>query len=160
MKRAIEVRPATPEDAATLARLNDFVHALHVNERPDVFHPPSSAEELVSLFGSFLARENALAFVADSSEGPVGYVTATIHQRPGDVLTHPRSFVFLEHIAIDPAVARTGVGAALVESVRVAGKDAGCTSLLTDVWDFNRPALAFFGASGLAPMRHWLEQPL
>ncbi|MFG1957109.1 GNAT family N-acetyltransferase [Nonomuraea sp. NPDC049028] len=160
MTKSVRVRPATPDDAATLTQLNDFVHTLHVNERPDIFRPPSSAEELVSLFSSFLARENALAFIADSSEGPVGYVMATMHKRPGDALTQPRSFVFVEHIAVDPAMARTGVGSALVESVRVAGKEAGCSSLLTDVWDFNKRALAFFGASGLAPMRHWLEQPL
>ena len=160
MIRSVKVRPATSDDAATLAQLNDFVHAPHVNERPDIFRAPSSAEDLVSLFSAFLARENTLAFIADSPEHPVGYVTATIHKRPGDALVRPRSFVFVEHIAVDPIMARTGVGTALVESIRVAGKEAGCTSLLTDVWDFNKRALAFFEAAGLVHMRHWLEQPL
>ncbi|NBE93117.1 GNAT family N-acetyltransferase [Nonomuraea sp. KC401] len=65
----------------------------------------------------------------------------------------------LEHLAVDPDVVRTGIGAALVEAVRTAGKEAGCASLVTDVWNFNDGALAFFDALGLTPMRHWLERP-
>lgn len=154
------VRPATQEDAAVLARLNGFVHGLHVEGRPDVFQPPSDEEELASRFRDFLAGEDVLAFVAEAEARPVGYVTATIHRSPGGVLTRPRSFAFVEHIAVDPEHAREGIGAALVEAVRAAGKDAGCTSVLTDVWDFNKTALAFFDGLGFVPMRHWLERSL
>jgi ribosomal protein S18 acetylase RimI-like enzyme len=134
---------------------------LHVGARPDVFQPSSDVEELIPIFSGFLAREGAIAFVAESEEGvPVGYVTAMIHHRPADALMHARSFVFIEHIAVDPTVARMGVGSALVESVRGVGVEAGCTSLLTDVWDFNKKALAFFEGQGLGRMRHWLEQRL
>lgn len=156
------VRPATQEDVAVLARLNGFVHGPHVEGRPDFFQPPSDKEKLASLFHDFLSGEDALAFIAEAEEEarPVGYVTATIHHNPGSVLTRPRSFAFVEHIAVDPEHAREGIGAALVEAVRTAGKDAGCTTVLTDVWDFNKTALAFFDGLGFVPMRHWLERSL
>ncbi|MEV5496711.1 hypothetical protein AB0M50_15085 [Nonomuraea fuscirosea] len=49
----------------------------------------------------------------------------------------------------------------LVEAVRAAGSEAGWTSLITDVWDFIKEALAFFGeGQGLGPMRHRLEAKL
>ncbi|NUW38354.1 GNAT family N-acetyltransferase [Nonomuraea sp. SMC257] len=160
MTKPVQIRPATPADAATLAELNDFVHALHVENRPDFFRAPSSAEELVPTFRAFLEREDTLGFVADSAGRAVGYVTATVRRHPGDALMQPRSVVFVDHIAVDPALARSGVGRALVESVRAAGKEAGCTRLMTDVWAFNERALAFFEAAGLSRMTYWLEQPL
>ncbi|GAA2210320.1 GNAT family N-acetyltransferase [Nonomuraea monospora] len=154
------IRPAATADAATLARLNDFVHALHVEHRPDVFHPPAAEAELADRFRDFLGREDTLAFVAEVDARPIGYVAATIHRNPGGVLNRPRRFVMIEHIVVDTWHARTGVGAALVEAVRVGGREAGCTAVVTDVWDFNGPAQAFFAALGFGPMRRWLEQPL
>ncbi|MEV4170093.1 GNAT family N-acetyltransferase [Nonomuraea sp. NPDC049709] len=157
----IRVRPAAQEDAAVLAELNAFVHDLHVEERPDVFRTATGADELRTLFRSFLARESSLAYLAESGGRAIGYVTATVHRRAGDVLTRPRNFAAIEHIAVDPAAARVGAGSALVEAVRVAAREAGCTSLVTDVWAFNKAAPAFFeDGLGFAPMRHWLEQGL
>ncbi|MEU8356350.1 GNAT family N-acetyltransferase [Nonomuraea sp. NPDC048882] len=157
-----QVRLAGREDAGVLAQLNQFVHGLHGAARPDVFRPAPAVEELTPIFSGFLAREGAIAFIAELGDGtPVGYITATIHDRPADALMHARSFVFVEHIAVNPQVARTRVGSVLVEAVRVAGLEAGCTSLITDVWDFNTQALAFFGeGQRLRPMRHWLEAKL
>ncbi|TDC02887.1 N-acetyltransferase [Nonomuraea longispora] len=76
-----------------------------------------------------MERENALAFIARSSDEAVGYATATLHERSGDVLARPRSFVALEHLAVDPGVVRTRIGTALVEAARTAGKEAGCSGL-------------------------------
>ncbi|NUW45402.1 GNAT family N-acetyltransferase [Nonomuraea rhodomycinica] len=160
MTKPVRVRPATPADAATLAELNDFVHALHVENRPDFFRTPSSADELVPIFRAFLEREDTFGFVAESAGRAVGYVTATVRRHPGDALVHPRNVIFVDHIAVDPALARAGVGTALVESVRAAGREVGCTRMMTDVWAFNERALAFFESAGLARMTYWLEQPL
>ncbi|GAA3696403.1 GNAT family N-acetyltransferase [Nonomuraea antimicrobica] len=155
------VRPATERDAAVLAELNRFVHALHVEARPDVFRTAASETgELAAIFASFLAGDDTLAYVAEVRGRPAGYVTAVVHRRPGDEMTRARSFVSVEHLAVDPGVARGGVGTALVEAVRTAGREAGCTAVLTDVWDFNQTALDFFEGLGFTPMRHWLEHPL
>ncbi|WP_327587314.1 GNAT family N-acetyltransferase [Nonomuraea sp. NBC_00507] len=158
---SVRIRQAVRDDAGILAQLNQFVHGLHVDARPDIFRPAPAVEELMPLFSGFLAREGAIAFIAESGDDtPVGYITATIHNRPADALMHARSFAFVEHIAVDPRMARTRVGSALVESVRAAALEAGCTSLIADVWDSNKKALAFFEGQGLGPMRHWLEEKL
>ncbi|MGP4097932.1 GNAT family N-acetyltransferase [Nonomuraea sp. KM90] len=107
------------------------------------------------------ATQEDATVLAESRGGAIGYVTATVHRRAGDVLTRPRNFAAIEHIAVDPAAARGGAGSALVEAVRVAAREVGCTSLVTDVWAVNKTALAFFeDGLGFAPMRHWLEQRL
>ncbi|MFB9709533.1 N-acetyltransferase family protein [Streptosporangium sandarakinum] len=157
---APEVRPASIRDAALLARLNDFVHSVHARNRPDVFRSGAAHAELVPIFETHLAREDVRAFVAHLAGRPVGYALAVIADRPGDALVRPRTFVILEHLAVDPRAARTGVATALVEAVRTAGRREGCSSLLTDVWDFNADARAFYEAAGFTPMRHILEQPI
>ncbi|MEV4182226.1 GNAT family N-acetyltransferase [Streptosporangium canum] len=158
---SVQIRRATPDDAMILARLNRFVHDLHVDARPDIFHLAHAIGELAPHFVAFLAGEGAMAYIAESSEnGPVGYITATIQNRSADALMHSQRFVYVNHVAIDPQVARMGVGSALVESVRAAALEAGCTRLLTDVWDFNTRALAFFENQALGRIQHRLEQRL
>ncbi|WP_431894511.1 N-acetyltransferase family protein [Nonomuraea sp. bgisy101] len=158
---SVRIRRATPDDVVILAQLNRFVHDLHVDARPDIFLLAHAASVLAPHFAAFLAREGAMAYIAESSEtGPVGYITATIQNRSADALMHPQRFVYVNHIAVDPQAARTGVGSALVESVRAAALEAGCTSLLTDVWDFNTKALTFFENQGLGRIQHRLEQRL
>ncbi|WP_143121259.1 GNAT family N-acetyltransferase, partial [Streptosporangium canum] len=149
------------DDVVILAQLNRFVHDLHVDARPDTFHLVHAADELAPHFAAFLAREGAMAYIAESSEnGPVGYITAAIQNRSADALMHPQRFVYVNHIAVDPRVARMGVDSALVESVRAEALEAGCASLFADVWDFNIEALAFFEGQGFGRVQHRLEQRL
>lgn len=74
--------------------------------------------------------------------------------------TGPGTFVVLEHLAVVAEAARSGVGTALLDAVRAVGGAAGCSHLVTDVWDGNKEAQAFYAAAGFAPMVHRLEQPL
>ncbi|WP_326822351.1 GNAT family N-acetyltransferase [Streptosporangium sp. NBC_01756] len=157
---SIEIRSASVEDAALLAELNDSVHSVHVLHRPDVFRGGPAHDDLVPIFEAHLAREDARVLVALSSGRPVGYALALIVDRPGDALMRPRTFVVLEHLAVVAEAARSGVGTALLDAVRAVGGAAGCSHLVTDVWDGNKEAQAFYAAAGFAPMVHRLEQPL
>ncbi|MFB6678255.1 GNAT family N-acetyltransferase [Streptomyces sp. NPDC056390] len=65
-----------------------------------------------------------------------------------------------EHLAADPAGARSGVGAALVEAVREVGRRAGCRRLVASVWEFNAAARPFYEAIGLRPVQVRMDQPL
>ncbi|MBE1564378.1 GNAT family N-acetyltransferase [Nonomuraea africana] len=157
---SIDIRPATSADAALLAQMNEFVHAVHARNRPDIFRADPAQADLVPLFEAHLARPDIRILIAWSSGRPIGYALAIIVERPGDALVQPRTFAVLEHLAVAPTAIRTGVGTALVDAVRAAGRAAGCAALLTEAWDFNQEALAFYQAQGFTPMRHWLEQQL
>ncbi|MFG2071457.1 GNAT family N-acetyltransferase [Nonomuraea maritima] len=155
----IAIRPAAVADAPVLAELNAIVHTLHVEARPDVFRSPSDGEQLAAIFADFLARDDSLAFVAEDQDVPVGYVTATVHRRTGGPMHQSRAFVYVDQIAVRHS--RGGVGTALVEAVCAAGRQAGCTDVVTEVWEFNERARSFFGNGlGFTPMRHILERPL
>lgn len=55
----------------------------------------------------------------------------------------PRMFVYVDQIAVRHASG--GVGTALVAAVCAAAKEAGCTDVVTEVWEFNERARTFFG---------------
>ncbi|MBG0813923.1 GNAT family N-acetyltransferase [Planomonospora sp. ID82291] len=155
------IRTATPDDAALTAELNRFVQDIHAEHRPDLFrdHPP--IEELTAGFRSQLEREDVTIFIAERPDGgAVGYAMTITNERSTNALMHADSFVVLEHLAVAPDVARHGVGRALVNAVREAARAAGCRRLVTEVWDFNSRASAFFESSGFAPMHRRLEQML
>ncbi|GLW96554.1 GNAT family N-acetyltransferase [Microtetraspora sp. NBRC 16547] len=157
----LKVRRATRDDVALLAELNRFVQNVHAAHRPDLFKEQPPIDELISGFEDQLNRESVRIFIAELAEGQaVGYAMATLHQRLAGALMHAGSFVVLEHVAVDPDVARRGIGTALLDAVREAGREAGCTRFMTEVWDFNSRALAFFEASGFAPAWRRLDQPL
>ncbi|MGV9773481.1 N-acetyltransferase family protein [Streptosporangium sp. NPDC003464] len=157
---SIEIRLASVADAALLAELNDSVHSVHALNRPDVFRSGPAPSEVAPIFGSHLAREDIRVFIASSSGCSVGYAMMLLVERSGDALMQPRAFAVLEHLAVASTAIRMGVGTALVDAVRTAAKNAGCSHLLTEVWDFNQEASAFYQAAGFTPMRHHLEQSL
>ncbi|WP_052423902.1 GNAT family N-acetyltransferase [Nonomuraea candida] len=157
---SVVIRLATAADAGLLAQLNDFVHAGHAQNRPDIFRSDPDPGEVAAIFAEHLAGADRQVFIASMSDRPAGYAMMLLVERPGDALMRPRNFAVLEHLAVAPTALRAGVGTALVEAVRTAARNAGCSRLLTDVWDFNQDAAAFYRAAGFTPMRHALEQPL
>ncbi|MBV6698020.1 GNAT family N-acetyltransferase [Kitasatospora aureofaciens] len=152
------IRTATPDDAALLARLNDLVHGLHVEHRPDLFVWSPNQD---SHFRERIGDPAVTVFIAEGPDGtPVGYAIARIVHWPGNTFTTPDVVVSLDQLAVSPEAARTGVGSALLDAVREAGRTAGCRRLVTTVWDFNEPARALYQATGFRPMNHQLDQLL
>jgi ribosomal protein S18 acetylase RimI-like enzyme len=152
------IRTASTDDVALLATLNNLVHDLHVRHRPDLF---VGAPEQEAFFAAQIADPSITVLIAGTADGTaVGYALARVVKREGSALTSPDMIISLDQIAVSPDAARTGVGSALLEAVREAGRSAGCRRLVTDVWEFNETARAFYRASGLRPMNHLLDQQL
>ncbi|AUG76531.1 GNAT family N-acetyltransferase [Kitasatospora sp. MMS16-BH015] len=156
------IRVATVErDLASLVRLNGQVHAEHARQRPDLFVVEQPTEELAVLLAARLAEPDATCFVAEAPDGTVvGYAFAKVISREANAIVRAARAVMLDQIGVDPAAARAGVGAALLEAVRELGRSAGCGRLVTQVWDFNEGARAFYQAAGLRPMTTMLDQRL
>ncbi|MEY9845436.1 N-acetyltransferase family protein [Streptacidiphilus sp. MAP5-3] len=157
----VTIRTATTDDVTTLAALNAIVHDLHARARPDVFVTAPATDELEALLAGQLAELGVTFLLAEASDGrAVGYAMARVVERPASALVVRETVVSLQQIAVDPAAARSGVGSALLEHVRVLGRAAGCRRLVTQVWDLNEGAFAFYRAAGLKPVTRTLEQGL
>ncbi|MGG2460578.1 GNAT family N-acetyltransferase [Streptomyces sp. RGM 3693] len=154
----IQVRTASTEDVALLATLNTIVHDLHVRHRPDLFVDSPEQEEF---FEGQIADPSVTVLVADGTDGKaLGYALARVISRRGNALMRPDLIISLDQIAVLPDATRTGVGSALLEAVREVGRSAGCRRLVTDVWDVNEEARAFYKSAGFRPMNHLLDQQL
>ncbi|MEV5121243.1 GNAT family N-acetyltransferase [Streptomyces decoyicus] len=157
----IQIRTASSDDVALLATLNHIVHDLHKRHRPDLFLDSPEPDSVEAFFRAQIADPSVTVLLADGTDGKaLGYALARVKHRPGSALEHSDIIVSLEQIAVVPAAARNGVGAALLEAVREVGRTAGCRRLVTDVWYFNEGARAFYQAEGFSPMNVRLDQQL
>lgn len=151
----IEIGPAKIEDAKTLARLNQRVQALHVQEAANVFVQPPQGE-LEEWFRGILSRPGTLALLAKSGHEPVGYVLAVVHEKPKDLFTNARRWLYLDHISVEAAWEGQGVGSMLCEELFARARREGLTEIETDTWAFNTTAQEFFRHLGFRPkiVRH------
>jgi ribosomal protein S18 acetylase RimI-like enzyme len=151
----VEICTATIEDAVALACLNHRVHALHVQEAPNDFVRPPQAE-LEEWFRGILSRPGTIALLAKLGHEPVGYVLAGVHEKPKDLFTNARRWLYLDQISVEAAQERQGVGRMLCEALVARARREGLTEIETDTWAFNQSAQEFFRHLGFSPkiIRH------
>jgi ribosomal protein S18 acetylase RimI-like enzyme len=144
---SITVRRANVDDAALIASLNADVQAVHAEVLPWRFKP-SDGRAHASEAAAFLAKPESLVFIAEVAGEPAGYVHAEIIRRPETSLVHPYEAIYIHAISVRPTYRRRGVGSALIEAVRAAGRAAGIELLTLDIWAFNDTARQFFSRQG------------
>ena len=109
----IQILPASLADAGAIANLNRHVHQLHLDRAPHFFRQPGDAERLQA-FREFLTQANARAFIAYADDVAVGYVLASIHERPAGVFSPRRRWVYVDQISVEPRWKKQGVGRQLM----------------------------------------------
>jgi GNAT superfamily N-acetyltransferase len=97
-----------------------------------------------------LAKPDNFLFIASVGPEPVGYAHAEVLRRAETPFRRAYDEVHLHAISVRPAWHRRGVGHALIEAVRQAGRSRGI-ALTLDMWSFNDAARAFVRRQGYAP---------
>lgn len=141
------VRAARSGDEPTLARLNAFVHDLHVAERPEIFKA-ARKDEVERWFAARLDDPNSAVFIAFDGEAPVGYVLAIFCERPENAFVKPLRWCELDQIAVDPRARKSGVARALCEKVVAEADRRGQQPIEANTWWFNTAARATFKKLG------------
>jgi ribosomal protein S18 acetylase RimI-like enzyme len=143
----VVVRRAAVDDAPLIASLNSDVQSIHAAALPWRFKPVdqgSYAKEVAA----FLAKPEILVFIAEVAGDPAGYAHTETIRRLETALTFAYEMILIQGISVRPAYRRRGVGAALIESVRAAGRELGIELIALDVWKFNDDAREFFRRQG------------
>jgi GNAT superfamily N-acetyltransferase len=144
----IPIRPATPDDVATILR---FVQDLAAFERePDAVE---ATEAMLSeaLFGP---RPAAEAVIAEEAGAPVGFALffhnfSTWKGRRG---------LYLEDLYVTPAARGRGVGGALLRHLAAIAVERNCARFEWAVLDWNADAIAVYRRMGAVGLDEWTVQ--
>jgi len=145
------LRRATPNDAATLARLNVYVQGWHAATYPAAFHPHPDPDDLAAYFADRLSDPACTAFL--TGDPPLGYALCSLQTREASVFSPAIRRLLIDHVAVAPAARRQGHGRALLQAARDLGRELGVDEILLDTWEANHDAHAFFRAAGFEPRR-------
>lgn len=139
------IRPATPADVPTVARL---IRALAEYEK--LSHTLVLDEDRFRdhLFGP---RPYCEVLIAEDAGVAVGYalffpVYSTFLARPG---------IYLEDLFVLPECRGRGHGKALLTSLAKLAVERGCGRLEWSVLNWNEPSIGFYKALGAVPMDEW-----
>lgn len=146
---AVEIRPATKDDASVISMLNADVQAIHADALPWRFKQPGPETFTPKDAEALLSRAGHVAFLALVDGAPAGYVAAQLVRNPETAFHHAHSMIYVHQISVRPDFRRRGVGRALLDAVKAHGDASGISLLALDTWAFNEKALAFFRGYGL-----------
>jgi GNAT superfamily N-acetyltransferase len=139
------IRPAGPDDSATIANL---VRELAVYEKLEQFVTATAEDFRRCLFGERPAAETLLAEI---ERQPVGFALAfptfsTFRGQPG---------MYLEDLFVRPEHRGRGIGKALLATLAKVAVLRGYGRLEWAVLNWNSPALGFYRSLGARPMDEW-----
>ncbi|WP_421725667.1 GNAT family N-acetyltransferase [Bauldia sp.] len=128
------------------------IQTLHAEAHPEVFKPildpiPSA------FFADLLSDPRNIVLMAEYDQAVVGYLWCQEHP-PADSFYEVSAHTgYINHVAVDVARRRRGIGQALVEAAVAELESRGATRVGVDFWSFNAPARAFFAGLGFAAQR-------
>ena len=141
----VTLRPAVPEDAATLVEL---IGDLAEYERLSDECRADPADLAAHLFGP---RPYAEVFVAEVDGTAAGF--ALFFHNYSTFLTKPG--IYLEDLFVRPAFRGLGIGKALLSRLAALAVERGCGRLEWSVLKWNSPAIGFYLRLGAVPMEEW-----
>lgn len=152
---SITVRRATTQDAALVATLLADVQALHAAALPRQFKPVDKVSYAKDAAAA-LAKPEKLIFIAYVADEPAGFIHAEAIRQPETALLCAQQTLYIHAINVRPSYRRRGIGTALVEALRAAGKSMRIERLGLNVWSFNEAARQFFRDQGFTVRCEWM----
>jgi GNAT superfamily N-acetyltransferase len=147
---ALNIRPATRADAATIASL--------VRELADYEKLADEAKAGPEDFLRELESPNPVihVLIAEWNGAPVGFALyffnfSTFVGRPG---------LYLEDLFVRPGQRKHGIGRALLRALARVARERGCGRMEWAVLDWNEPALRFYKSLNARPMTEWIVHRL
>ncbi|MFC5448244.1 GNAT family N-acetyltransferase [Paenibacillus aestuarii] len=155
----IHIRRAQAEDYEPVNALIRIGQEEHAAALPHIF---ARLDRVVAMgwYRSFSDQQNKVILVAEAGSTLVGAAMLEIKKsQPYDALI-PRTYAYLNELAVDPAYQRRGIGTRLHQASTEWAKERGATSLELNVWAFNERAIAFYQSLGMSTLNLTMSAPL
>jgi ribosomal protein S18 acetylase RimI-like enzyme len=105
------------KDIDDIVRLNRDVQQLHAELEPFFFKANFDNEEVAAFFAAKLALSENHIRLADSGDGPNGYVWFEVQDCPETPLTLARKRIYIHHLSVQAGARRHGIASALLRQV-------------------------------------------
>lgn len=144
MPSSLNIRPATPSDAALLAAFaaRAFRAAFAADNNPTDLEHYIATSFTTEQIAAEITDPQALFLLANQNEQLLGYTKLQFGNTPASLhAPHP---VELVRIYVDPERLARGLGSRLLEANLQAAKERGCETIWLGVWEHNQRAIAFY----------------
>ncbi|TPP10059.1 GNAT family N-acetyltransferase [Rhizobium glycinendophyticum] len=144
------IRPATPDDAATIL---GFITQLAVYEKAG--HEVEATEETIraSVFGKGSVTE---AVILESDGKPAGFAVWFYNYSTWQA----KNGLYLEDLYVSPDYRGSGAGKLLLKHLARIAVEKGCGRFEWSVLDWNEPAIRVYDSIGAEPQTEWIRYRL
>ncbi|PIA71142.1 N-acetyltransferase [Ectopseudomonas toyotomiensis] len=142
---AINIRPATPDDAELILR---FITDLAIYEKAEHEVKTDAAGIRDSLFAE---GSTAHGLICENDGQPIGYAVYFFNYSTW----LGKHGLYLEDLYVSPEARRLGAGKALLRHLAQLAVARGCGRFEWSVLDWNTPAIDFYESFGARPQSEW-----
>lgn len=145
------VRHAVDADYEDLCPLLAALDAVRRIARADLMRTADGLPRTRDLVGALIAGPDSAILVAESTERLVGFAVLLLRQNSGLPGAGLRRVAVVEHLFVDEAHRRAGVGRALLARARAWGLARHAGAVEIAVHELDQDAIRFFEAMGCEP---------
>ena len=142
------IRKAMARDYDDLCALINEVDELHRENLPGVFREPAGPIRDKDFILGLLVDKTVGMFVAEAEGQLVGFVHLVVRETPDIPIFVPQRYVVVDTLVVRKSSRRMGIGSALMEKAHVWAAANGASDIELNVYEFNKPAMAFYRGLG------------
>jgi GNAT superfamily N-acetyltransferase len=159
-KPLFQVRPATLKDYVGLSEVFREADLLHSAALPGLFRPMPGPARSRDYVAEIIDSENSVVLVAEQDGRLIGAIHAEVREAPVIPLVTPRRFAVIDTLVVTRPCRRKGVGTALAGDLQCWVKAKGISQVELTIYEFDKPALAFYQKLGFRTASRRLRKSL
>jgi diamine N-acetyltransferase len=157
---SLSIRPAVTADYELICELAEFLDAPQREALPERFRKPEGPMRRRDLTEKLIADPETFLRIAELDGRAAGIINAGIEQMPDYPQKRPIRSVLIRGIVVRPALRHRGIATALMNAVTDWARQQRATEVQLNVYEFNRPAAAFFARLGYAQLSRRLVRSI
>ncbi|WP_243385334.1 GNAT family N-acetyltransferase [Bacillus kexueae] len=146
-------------DFELVAKLNKYVHDLHVNLYPEYFKE-YNFEGIKSFFQNNINKEEFMFLLLEDNGLPLGYAWIEFRDYPENAFKKAYKAIYVHQISISENERNKGYGSKLMEEIVEIAKDNGIQKIELDYWFHNEIAKNFYKKNEFVKYREFVYKDI
>ncbi len=156
----MEIRRAAEQDINGINKLLFQVCRVHHDGRPDLFTDGGKKYNDDELREIIRDDERPIFVGVDEAGNVLGYAFCVFERYDGNGAMVKRSTLYIDDLCVDEQFRGQHIGTQIYDAVIGFAKQSGCYNVTLNVWCCNPPAMKFYEARGLKPLKIGMETVL